>query len=208
MRMRPLQGSFSLLLSALHELHVQRNGHLFAHQDSARFQRRIPRQPEVLAVDLRGRREADANVAPRILGRWRRTFGLEDDFASHAVNRQLAGEGQVAILHALHPCRAEVQRRELFYIEEVCALQVRVALGISRVDRGCVNRSRHPRIGEIAFVQIQYARDAGELSLYVRNHHVSHLELGDRMNRVEVPGGSGGLRWCSRCAHQFLSFQL
>ena len=52
---------------ALDELQVDRDVHLFAHQDSAGFERGIPGQPKVLAVDLRRRRQTDPRIAPRIL---------------------------------------------------------------------------------------------------------------------------------------------
>src|SRR5439155_15750328 len=42
--------------------------------------------------------------------------------------------------------------------------------------------------------------DLSELSLYVGNHHVLDLELGNGMGRINVPRGGCSLRY-SQCAH-------
>jgi hypothetical protein len=41
--------------SSLHELHIERDGHLVANENAAAFERCVPGQAEVFATDLRGR---------------------------------------------------------------------------------------------------------------------------------------------------------
>ena len=55
------------LLGCLDELHVESDRDLFAHQDAAGLEGRVPRQPEVLAVDLGGGGKPDAGISPGIL---------------------------------------------------------------------------------------------------------------------------------------------
>jgi hypothetical protein len=45
--------------------------------------------------------------------------------------------------------------------------------------------------------------DFGEMTLYVRDHHVFDLKLSDRVSWVDVPGGGGafGDLWYGCCAH-------
>jgi len=70
---------------------------------------------------------------------------------------------------------------------------------------GRIDRGLHVRVGDIGFIQRQDPLEARELPLYVGNHHVLDLELGHRVNGVDVPGGGCGLR-SSHCAHILTSF--
>src|SRR5271170_1567008 len=54
-------------LRLLHKLQVQSDADILTHHQPAGLERRVPGQPEVLAIDLRGRRQTNARVAPRIL---------------------------------------------------------------------------------------------------------------------------------------------
>ena len=55
------------LLGGLDELHVEGDGNLFAHQEAAGLESRVPRQAVVLAVDFCGGRKSDAGISPRVL---------------------------------------------------------------------------------------------------------------------------------------------
>src|SRR6267142_5924384 len=74
----------------LHELDVERNGHLVANQNATGLKRGVPSQAEVFTVDLRGRRYRNSRVAPGILRRWGWAFNGEYDFARDAPNDQVA----------------------------------------------------------------------------------------------------------------------
>jgi hypothetical protein len=52
----------------------------------------------------------------------------------------------------------------------------------------------------VGFIKLQGAGKSVKATLYVRNHHVFYLELGDGMSRIELPGSNsagGG----SSCGH-------
>jgi hypothetical protein len=60
---------------------------------------------------------------------------VEQHFASDAVNRQVARYPEFALALAFHARRGESHLRVLLHFEEVGTLQVRVALGVARIDR-------------------------------------------------------------------------
>ena len=58
----------------------------------------------------------------------RRSFDREHNLARDAMDGQVAGYGQFVIAGPLHAVDLKVSVRKLFHIEEVRALQVRIAL--------------------------------------------------------------------------------
>src|ERR1700751_2722519 len=106
--------------------------------------------------------------------------------------------------------RFEGKGREFFHLEEVRALQVRVALRVACVYGRRVDGDLHLRLGRISFVALQRAGNARELALYIRNHHVLDLELGHGVRRINGPSAYRGLLrscWCC-CCHGIGSFRL
>src|SRR5882762_8116454 len=71
---------------SLHELDVERNGHLVANENAAGLKCRVPGQAEVLTVDLSGRRYCNSRVAPGILRRRGWAFNGKEDLARDASN--------------------------------------------------------------------------------------------------------------------------
>ena len=55
-------------LGGLDELYVEGDGHVLADQHAAGFERRVPTESEVFAVDFGGSGKADARVAPGVFG--------------------------------------------------------------------------------------------------------------------------------------------
>jgi len=117
--------------SCLQKLDVERNRYFLAYQDATGFKRRIPVEPEIFSIDLRRRRKANARVAPRIFRGRRWPFHIEHNRTRLAMNRQIACHRVPIIATALDAGRFESKRRELFDIEEVGALQVRVTLRLA-----------------------------------------------------------------------------
>src|SRR5262249_38112187 len=76
--------------SRFYELQVQRDGDFLPNQDAARFQRRIPGQTVVFAVDLCRRRDANPGIAPRIFGRRCRALHGEPHSTGDSMNGQFA----------------------------------------------------------------------------------------------------------------------
>ena len=69
-------------------LDVQGDSHLVVDENAAGFKRRIPGQAEVLAVDLRGRRDRNSRIAPGILRRRSWPFNVSDQPNACGLERQ------------------------------------------------------------------------------------------------------------------------
>src|ERR1700745_4441749 len=93
-------------------------------------------------------------------------------------------------------------------MKEISALQVSIALGLASLNGSSFNRGLHAIVCRTRFIPDQYARNLGEVALYIRDHHMFDLELSHGMSRVDVPcGGCGRYRTCRRrCAHKASSF--
>src|SRR5450631_1724107 len=94
----------------LDELHIQRDGYFLADQNTAGFERCVPGQAEVLAVDLGGGRNRDSRIAPRILRRGRGAFCREYCLARDAMNRQTAFHCQFPVTDNLNTGGLERER--------------------------------------------------------------------------------------------------
>src|SRR6202795_3004110 len=82
---------------SLHELDVERDGHLVANENAAGLKRRVPGQAEVFTVDLRGRRYRNSRVSPGILRRRGWAFNGKDNLARDAPHGQVALYGQFPV---------------------------------------------------------------------------------------------------------------
>src|ERR1700747_2589365 len=74
----------------LHELDIERDGHIVANKNAAGFECRVPHQAEVFPVDLGCSRDRNAGVAPGVLRRRGWPFNCKRHFASDAANGQIA----------------------------------------------------------------------------------------------------------------------
>src|SRR6185437_15127632 len=139
--------------SCLDELDVEAYRDIISNENSARFERRIPYQAEILAIDLRYSGKADAGISPRVPGRFGKAFHGKNNAAVDSMNRQVAGDLQFTAPVARDASRLERELRELLDVEEVGALQMRVALGLARVQRGGVDGRLDGRPGHIGLIQ-------------------------------------------------------
>src|SRR5438128_3452495 len=134
------RGSFDVCQAAndlgLYKLDIQGDGHLVANKNATGLKRRVPGQAVIFAVDLCCRRDRNSGIAPRILGRRGWPFSGKDNLARDAANGQVALDSQLSVPNKADARGLERQRRELLHVQEVLALQVRVALSIARLDRG------------------------------------------------------------------------
>src|SRR5882762_8489180 len=125
---------------SLHELDVERDGHLVANENATGLKRRVPGQAEVFTVDLRGCRYCNSRVSPGILCRRGGAFNGKEDLAVDAPNGQVALYGQFSVPDKADARGLQGQRWELLHVEEVGALQVRIALGVACFNRGCLDQ--------------------------------------------------------------------
>src|SRR5580693_6374595 len=139
----------------LHELDIESDGDLVANENAASLEGSVPGQSEVLAINLRGRRDRNSGVAPWILRRWCGPFNVKADLVGYATNGQIAFDRQFSIPDDADALGFEVQGRKLLHIKEIGALQVRIALFVARMDRGRLDRGFNAGVREIRFIQEQ-----------------------------------------------------
>src|SRR6266403_958261 len=101
---------------SLHELDVERNGHLVADENAAGLKRRVPGQAEVFTVDLRGRRYRNPRVSPGILCRRGGAFNGKEYLACDAPNGQVALYGQFSVPDKADARGLQGQRWELLHV--------------------------------------------------------------------------------------------
>src|SRR5436309_6622068 len=94
-----------------------------ADEEAAGLESHVPGEPEVLAVDLGGRAEADALVAHRG-GAATLEVDLQGDGLGAAVHGQVADKLEGVVAQWLHAGRGEGDRGVLLHVEEVPALEV------------------------------------------------------------------------------------
>ena len=95
---------------------------------------------EILAVDGCAGGCAHVNVPSRVFDRGGRTVDVEHHFLGHAMNRQVAGDFQLARTGRLCLFRFETNCGIFLDIQEIWTAQVIVPHVHARVDGGCVNR--------------------------------------------------------------------
>src|SRR5438552_4131166 len=180
---RPASGS------GLYELDIERNGDLVTNENAASLKRRVPGQAEVFPVDLGRRRGRDPGIAPGIL-RWRGwPFKCKGHLAGNAPDGQVAVDLQFSFRDNFDVAGFERQAGKLLNVQEVGALEVRVALRFAGFNRGRFNQCLDARLCRVPFSVVEDSSDFGEMPLHVGNHHVFDLEFGGRVCRVNVPGG-------------------
>jgi len=161
----------------VHELDIEGDGDLVTNQNAAGFEDGIPRQAEVLSVNLRDRRNCNSGVAPWIFRGWCWPFNLKADLAGNATDGQVAFDRQLSIPDDADALGFEVQGWELLHMKEIGALEVSIALVIASVNRGSLDRGFDARVREIRFIQGQSSRNFGEVAFHIGDHHVFDFEL-------------------------------
>src|SRR5439155_20242489 len=112
-------------------LHRQFDARRLGDEDAAGLQGDVPGEPEVFAVHLGGRAEADALVAHR--GRAAAVErDLESDGLGGAVHGQVPDDLPGVVAPGLHRGRCEGDGGVVLDIEEVTALEVGVTVIVSR----------------------------------------------------------------------------
>src|SRR5437868_5021238 len=124
----------------LHELNIQRDSHVVADENATGLECRVPCQAEVFAVDLRRCRDCNASIAPGILRGSRWPFNCKRYLAGNTANGQVAVDLQFSFTDNFDVAGFERQAGKLLDVQEVGALEVRVALRLAGFNRGSFNR--------------------------------------------------------------------
>lgn len=107
--------------SRFHQLHLTEQTHLVGNQHSARFERRIPVQAKILAIDFPRERKTCLCVAPRVFADAAK-FRLQFDRMGHAVNGQFARERVAVKTRGF-----EIERWEIVGIKKISAAEVSIS---------------------------------------------------------------------------------
>ena len=105
--------------SALDEFRFDGDVHRIADQDSPGFERGVPGETEVLAVDLGRGLQANADISPRVLLRRRGAFNGEDDRPGDAVDGEVAGYCIFIFSLTFHLSGFEGDSRVLLQLKEI-----------------------------------------------------------------------------------------
>src|SRR5664279_4621119 len=144
--------------------------------------RLVPLEIELAPIDRALELEANALVAPRVLAVLGDLPG-ELDRLGDALDRNLAGERDLAVGAGVGAGRAEGDLRMLGDVEEFGALQVPVAVLLAAVDRGDVDPARQH--GGVAR-SVDGALEAAERPSDGGDTHVLDGEADVRMSRIDV----------------------
>src|SRR5262249_61774737 len=87
----------------------------------------------------------------------------------------------------LEPLAAKRDRRVMLDVEEVGALQVRVARRLAAPQAARVDRDLEGRGGRVVRVEVERAMNVLEVPADAGDHHVPRAELRRRVPRLEEP---------------------
>src|SRR5439155_23983143 len=118
-------------------------------------------------------------------------LALERDRAGDAADGQVALDGELAVALRLDAGAGEGEIRVALGVEEVGRAQVRVALGLARVDAGGGDLHLDARIGGVRLVDDDGPFHVGEAAFDRRDHQVLDGELDVRVHGVDLPRGRG-----------------
>src|SRR3954449_9232336 len=106
---------------------------VFADQDAAGLQGRIPVQAEVLAIDLGTSGKANTRVPPRVFAGGAGAIDSEGHGLGDAVQGEIAGDAVFGVALALDLGGLKRHGGVFLRLEEIGALKVAVSLGVGGV---------------------------------------------------------------------------
>src|SRR4051794_28429330 len=149
--------------SRLYELDIERNSDLVTNENAASLKRCVPGQAEVFPVDLGRRRRRDPGIAPGILCRRGWPLNCKGHLAGNAPDGQVAVDLQFSSADNFDVAGFERQARKLLDVQEVSALEVRVALRFAGFNRGRFNQCLDARLCRVSFSVAEDSSDFGEM---------------------------------------------
>src|SRR5262249_41885677 len=126
-------GPAELPVRRTHRGDLDEDPDLVPEEEAAALERLLPGEPEVLSVDRAAGPQADTVVPPRVaLGPL--DHRLQLDLAGRIPDREVAEDAEPRSAERLDPRRLEPDLGVALGVEEVRRAQVRVAVGLPRVD--------------------------------------------------------------------------
>src|SRR5207247_7214328 len=157
----------------------------------------IPANAELLPADLRRRGEPRPLVAVWVVN-LALVFAVEYDFARHVPDRQVAGELEALIIHAIETRAAERDVGELIGAGEVVGAQVGISSLDVRIDAGHSDPGFGPGVVWGLFVDVESRLNVAEAAFYSRHDEVLNGKLNNGMHWIGLP--CAGL-WQYFCGH-------
>ncbi len=170
---------------------LELEGHLLADQDAAGLEGCVPVHAPVLAVDGRLAFEPDPGVAERVDG-GTAVLEVDGDRLGDTLDRQVARDPVVLVVHALDLRRHEGDLRVGVHVEEVVGAEVAVPVGVAGVDAGGLDRQLQLRraSGSSASKEPR-AREVVERTADLGDHGVAGDEADAAVGRVDRVGAGG-----------------
>src|SRR5262249_35020987 len=148
-------------------------------------QQRTPLETEIVAIDRCGGRERGARAA-RCLPRAPAVFGLEHHAARHIADGELAVNPVSAA--GFFDARALVaELREFLDVEKISRAHLAVAIVVSGVDAGGVDRHLHRGTQKIPLVELYRPGKGAEAAAHSREQEVTDGKADGRASGVDVP---------------------
>src|SRR5258708_9087753 len=170
------------------------------------FQRHVPVQSVVLAVDRGLSIEGDALLAHRILPT-SGEFSIQYHLVGDIADRQVPEYARVVAALGLDAGALERDLRVLLDLQEVAGLQVIVAIVHPRIQAGRVEINFDRGVGWIGLVEDERALHTFKTTSDRRNHHVLSYKLDERVIWVKLPDiASSGFR-LTLCRHVSTSLE-
>lgn len=168
---------------AFGQLNFAQQAHFIADQNAAGFQRCVPVEFPVFAVDFAGESKPGFGIAPGVLAD-AAEFSFQRDGMRDAFDGQIAAE---LVVGRIIRRGFEYQSFVVFCIEKVCAAEVAVALFAACVDRGGFGRELDGCGGEVIAFGFYFHVEAIEMAGDGGDHHVFDLELDFGVCGIEYP---------------------
>lgn len=195
-------------LLLLDSFEFNRQNNLVAYYGTASFERLIPGQPEVLAIDLAGSGETDSLIAPRILSR-SQILTVQNDRLRNAADREITDDLDIVPGHTA-AFQNELDLRMLIDVKEVARTKVFVTLFVVREDRLCFDDCLTGGENFLLFVKSKLARKLLERTFHIRDDEVLYRKAYLRMRCIHLEfGGHGGLCYKqsgNSCQHELFHF--
>ena len=172
---------------------------LVSDDESAGIEGLVPHHPEILAVQFAVGSESGSRISPRVLRDAVQCAG-EGHFFGHAVEREIADDfvGLSFFLGGFH-CVGD--RRKPFDVQEVGIAQMSIAFLVVRIDRLCLDSCFDGFEGFRVCVHFDESVIVRKAPRGLRDHHVRHAKLDQRVIRIDVPSSRLGLD-IQRAQHQ------
>src|SRR6266513_505763 len=165
-------------------LNLEADLDLVSDYHASRFQRLIPGEPKLAAIDLPSRAESNALPTPRILG-LALELDIERDWPGYITDRKISAKLEIRLV-TLNQGAAEAYLRILLSIQEIRRPQVLVSLVGPSIQAHGFKCRFDGRILRVLLIGIDDSFDICDPALYSRDHQLLGVEFDDAVRRITL----------------------